>query len=93
MPTNHGRRATARNAIQPTWACELQRVGFAYLGSTKSAIQDLVKETQKIGKIEPEPAIETSCVEASIDERIVPLDHHEAFAFHAMHNSRYDVRS
>ena len=95
VATSHRRGKLARGLIsnQPTWVRGLQREGFAYLGSTEAAIQDLVKEAQQVGQIEPEPAIETSRIETPIDERIMPLDHHKPFAFHAMHSSRSDVLS
>lgn len=64
-----------------------QREGFANFRATETAIQDLVKEAQQICQIKPKPAIEASRVETPIDERVMSLDHHESFAFHAVHNA------
>jgi hypothetical protein len=44
-----------------------------------------VKKSKKIGEIDPKSAIETARIETPVHERIVPLDHHEAFAFEAIH--------
>jgi hypothetical protein len=61
--------------------------GFPDFGAPKSAVDHLVKEPEEIGKIDPEPAIQTSGVEASIHERVVPLDHHEPFALQTIHGT------
>lgn len=40
-----------------------------------------MKEPEQVGQINPESTIQTTGVEAAIHERVVPLDHHKAFAF------------
>jgi hypothetical protein len=44
-----------------------------------------VKESKKIGEIDPKSAIEAPRIQTPIHERIVPLDHHETFALEAIH--------
>jgi hypothetical protein len=44
-----------------------------------------MKEAEQVGKINPEPAIQTTGVEASIHQRIVTLDHHESLASQTVH--------
>jgi hypothetical protein len=44
-----------------------------------------MKKPQDIGEINPKPAVQTARKEPPIHERIVPLDHHEPFAFQATH--------
>lgn len=44
-----------------------------------------MKEPQQVGQIDPESTIQTTGVETAIHERVVPLDHHKAFAFQAVH--------
>ena len=78
---------------QPAVVDRLQGEGFTYFGSTKAAVQDLVKKPQQVGQIQPKSAVEASCIETPTDECIMPLDHHEPFALHAMHNFRSRVRS
>jgi hypothetical protein len=46
-----------------------------------------MEKTKKIGKIDPKSAIETPRVEPPIHERIMPLNHHEAFALETIHRS------
>jgi hypothetical protein len=47
-----------------------------------------VEKPEKIGEIDPKSAIETASIETTVHERIVPLDHHEAFALETIHRSR-----
>jgi hypothetical protein len=63
----------------------LQCERFTYLGSTEAAIQHLVEKSQEVGQVQPEAAVEAPGIETPVDERIMPLDHHETFAFQAMH--------
>ena len=44
-----------------------------------------MEKAEDIGEVDPKPAIETAGIEPFIHEGIVPLHHHEAFAFKAMH--------
>ena len=44
-----------------------------------------MEKSQKICQVQPESAIETSRIQTTIDQRVVPLNHHESFAFQAMH--------
>jgi hypothetical protein len=46
-----------------------------------------VEESKKIGKVNPEPAVKTACIEPPIHERIVTLNHHEAFALKTIHHT------
>jgi hypothetical protein len=62
-----------------------ERKGFANFGAPKSAVDDFVEKSKKIGEIDPKPAIETTGVQPPIHERIVPLNHHEAFTFQTIH--------
>jgi hypothetical protein len=45
-----------------------------------------VEKPKKIGKIDPKAAVETARVEPPIHERIVPLNHHKAFALETIHH-------
>ena len=44
-----------------------------------------MKETEQVGKVNPEPAIQTAGIESPIHQRIVTLDHHEALTFQTVH--------
>jgi hypothetical protein len=44
-----------------------------------------MKKPQHIRQINPKPAVQTARKEPAIHERIVPLDHHEPFAFQTTH--------
>jgi hypothetical protein len=46
-----------------------------------------VEKPEKIGKIDPKAAVKTARIEPSIHERIVPLNHHEAFALETIHHT------
>jgi hypothetical protein len=46
-----------------------------------------MEEPQEICQIEPESAVEAACVQPTVDERVMPLDHHEALALEAVHGS------
>jgi hypothetical protein len=69
-------------------ASRSERKGFPNLRASESAIDHFVEKSKQIGEIDPESAIETPCIEPPVHERIVPLDHHEAFALEAIHRSR-----
>lgn len=73
---------------QHACASRSERKGFPNLRAPKSAIDHLVKKSKKIGEIDPKSAIETASIETPVHERIVPLDHHEAFALETIHRSR-----
>jgi hypothetical protein len=62
-----------------------ERKGFANLGAPKAAVDDFVEKSKKIGEIDPKSAIETTGVQPPIHERVVPLNHHEAFALQTIH--------
>jgi hypothetical protein len=47
-----------------------------------------MEEPKEIGQIDPESTIQTSGIETSIHQRVMPLDHHEPFALQTIH-SRY----
>jgi len=53
--------------------------------AAKPAVDHLMEKTKDIGKIDPEPTIQTSGIEASIHKGVMPLDHHEPFALHTIH--------
>ena len=63
----------------------LEREGFADLAAPESAVDDFMEKTKEIGEVDPKPAIETTGIEAPIHQRIVPLDHHEAFTLETIH--------
>jgi hypothetical protein len=44
-----------------------------------------MKESEQIGEIDPESAIQATGIETPIHERVMPLHHHESFAFQAVH--------
>ena len=44
-----------------------------------------MEESEQVGEIDPESTIQTTGVETTIHERVMPLHHHEPFAFQAMH--------
>ena len=46
-----------------------------------------VEEVVEVGEIDPKPAIEATGINPAIHKGIVPLDHHEPFAFEALHKS------
>jgi hypothetical protein len=46
-----------------------------------------VEKSKEIGKIDPKTAVETARIEPSIHERVVPLNHHEAFALETIHHT------
>jgi hypothetical protein len=64
-----------------------ERKRFPDLGSAEPAIDHFVEKPKKIGKIDPKAAVETTSIEPSIHERIVPLNHHEAFALETIHHA------
>jgi hypothetical protein len=47
-----------------------------------------VEKPKKIGEIDPKPAIQTARVEPPIHERIMSLNHHEAFTLEAIHHEK-----
>jgi hypothetical protein len=65
-----------------------ERKGFPNLGAPESAVDDFVEKSKKVGEIDPKSAIQTTGVQAPIHERIVPLDHHEAFALKTIHRPK-----
>lgn len=44
-----------------------------------------MKKSENIRKIDPESAIEAPSVEPFVHKSVVALNHHEAFAFEALH--------
>jgi hypothetical protein len=44
-----------------------------------------VEKPQQVSEIEPEAAIETTGIQPTVQERVMPLHHHEPFTFQAMH--------
>jgi hypothetical protein len=46
-----------------------------------------VEKPKKIGKIDPKAAVKTARVQPPIHERIVALNHHEAFALETIHHA------
>jgi hypothetical protein len=73
---------------QHACASRSERKGFPNRRAPESAIDHFVKESKKVGEIDPKSAIETTSIEPPIHERIVPLHHHEAFALETIHRSR-----
>ena len=59
--------------------------GFPDFGAPEPAVDHLVKKSKEVGEIDPEPAIYASRIEASIHQRVMPLDHHEPFALETIH--------
>jgi hypothetical protein len=49
-----------------------------------------MEKAKQVGQIDPKPAIEAACVNSSVHERVVPLEHHEPFALEALHTSPKD---
>jgi hypothetical protein len=47
-----------------------------------------MEKTKQIGEVDPEPAIEAPGVNSPVHKGVVPLDHHEPFAFETIHGSR-----
>jgi hypothetical protein len=45
-----------------------------------------VEKPKKISQIDPKTAVETARVQTPIHQRIVPLDHHEAFTLETVHH-------
>jgi len=68
-------------------ASRSEREGFPNLRTPESAIDDFVEKPKKSGEIDPKSPIETAGVEPAVHERIVPRDHHEAFALETIHRS------
>jgi hypothetical protein len=64
-----------------------ERKRFPDLGSAEPAIDHFVEKPKKIGKVDPKTAVETARIEPSIHKRIVPLNHHEAFALETIHRT------
>jgi hypothetical protein len=62
-----------------------ERKGLANLGASETAADHFMEKSKKIGEIDPKSAIETTGVQPPIHERVMPLDHHEAFAFKTIH--------
>ncbi len=44
-----------------------------------------MEKSEQVGEIDPKSTIQTTGVEPTIHERVMPLHHHEPFAFQAMH--------
>jgi hypothetical protein len=44
-----------------------------------------MEESQHVGEIDPEAAIQTTGVEPPIHQCVMALDHHETFAFETVH--------
>ncbi|ULA59765.1 MAG: hypothetical protein LZF60_160094 [Nitrospira sp.] len=44
-----------------------------------------MEKPEQVGQIDPESAIQAACIESAIHERVMPLHHHESFAFQAVH--------
>jgi hypothetical protein len=44
-----------------------------------------VEKAEKVGKVDPKPAIQTARIESPIHQRIVTLDHHEALTSQTVH--------
>jgi hypothetical protein len=62
-----------------------ERKGLANLGASETAVDHFMEKSKKIGEIDPKSAIETTGVQPPIHERVVPLNHHEAFALQTIH--------
>jgi hypothetical protein len=45
-----------------------------------------VEKPKKIGQIDPKTAVETTGIQTPVHERVMPLNHHEAFALEAIHH-------
>src|SRR4030095_7595032 len=72
---------------QTTWRAPLpsESKGFPDLGSPESAVDDFVKKSKKVGKIDPEPTVQTARIQPPVHERVVALNHHEPFALKTIH--------
>ena len=44
-----------------------------------------MEKPQEIRQVQPESTIEASRIQTTIDQRVVPFNHHEPFALQAMH--------
>jgi len=69
----------------PNTTASLEHVRFPNLVTFSSAIDDFVKETKKVSKINPESAIEASSINPPIEEGIVAFYHHKPSALEALH--------
>jgi hypothetical protein len=50
-----------------------------------------VKKAKQIGKVNPKPTIQASSIEPSIHQGVMTLDHHEPFAFEAIHPPPFET--
>jgi hypothetical protein len=44
-----------------------------------------MEEAEQIGKVDPEPAIQTTGIQSPVHQCIVTLDHHKALTFQTVH--------
>jgi hypothetical protein len=75
------------SGVKPAGLGGLESEGLTRPGSTDLAVDNLVEEPQEIGQVKPEPAIQAAGAETAIEQRVMPLHHHEPFAFEAIHSS------
>ncbi len=48
-----------------------------------------MKESEQVGEVYPKSTIQTTGIEPAIHERVMPLHHHESFAFQAVHRPTF----
>jgi hypothetical protein len=75
--------AESGSFIRATW--RLKSVRFLDLASAHAALYNLVKKPQHVGQVDPKSTIQAPSIEAPIHQRVMALDHHETFAFQAVH--------
>jgi hypothetical protein len=73
--------------------CLSEGEGFLNLTTFYAAINHFMKKAKEVGKIDPKPAVEAPGVNSPVHKGVVPLDHHEPFAFEALHKSPWTLRS
>ena len=62
-----------------------KRVGLFNFGAAHSTFYDFVEKPKKVGKVDPESAIEATRVQPTIHQCVMVINHHETFAFQAVH--------
>jgi hypothetical protein len=58
---------------------------FTHFITFPPTINHFMEKSEKVGQINPKPAIETARVNPTIDQSIVALHQHKPFAFEALH--------
>jgi hypothetical protein len=62
-----------------------ERKRFSHPLTVERALDHLVKKSQEVRQVDPKSTIQAAGIDTTIEQRVMPLDHHEPLAFQTMH--------